>query len=163
MLLYSCIPPDWQWSISSYIPVSDKSNWLTDFLLMNLSVIALVAVECYAAAMMDAKKHDEQCSVWVQYLIEASLLPVRMLSEGCCDERAGTVRSSSEASDIEMNPMGGSVQCSDAGDASSAIATESTSERKYSWKRGGRALDRVARTLVPTIYVIVLAVMLSAS
>lgn len=167
--------------MASELPVAQSSNWLGRFLLLCTMFIAGSCVVCYLSSIMYAQKHTTNIPLWGKYLIDVSLLDNIFSKARTCDrqlrddnkettELRGEIELSTAAAKEDgetgeirsnsCNPMvghHGELQAAQA-QHRSPVAQE---DEKYTWIRASRALDRVAKIMLPLLFFIILAVQLA--
>jgi len=134
---------------------------------MNLSFVAACAAECYLSAMMAAVKHDDKVPPWLVVFIDISLCRMHTL-RWWKHESAGPatdVEVSSSSPSVELNSLNnGAISSSGVEKAPGPdchVDLDPVDEEKYTWSRGSRALDRMARLVIPLLYAIIIGVMFS--
>lgn len=130
---------------------------------------------------MAAKKHDSDLPMWVKYLIDLSLLHRRFRENHGDGEPTRDAHVEVELSELKKamedadvcnndkvieslsNPMNTPAQGVDtvpAMNSGSPTPTLHHKARVYTWKRGSRALDRLARVVIPGVFIAVVSIWL---
>ena len=151
----------------------------------------MTTVQCYLSAVMAGRKHGLYCPPWVKYLIDVSVfwefigpnrkpLPwphssskpssqspsstaddgVQMRTKSTSGDELGeeVYGPLSDAASIAAKGLSGSFQQATSMREDAEVLG---SKERYSWERGSRAFDRIARIVLPTVFVLFAAVWLS--
>jgi hypothetical protein len=98
-----------QWSMSAQVPVTDKTTWLSEYLIMNMLFIALVAAETFVSIVLTRQKNQNDVPPWVVKLVRLSLLqfyePPPIQSSSHERDRASMPQSNINNSNNSNNPL----------------------------------------------------------
>jgi hypothetical protein len=119
---------------------------------------------------MAAAKHDDAVPRSIEILIEISLyhLHLRRMWEqrsgvnSTWGRAASASRPTEKEAGSEMKSINTVAESSSSVDEARGASVGSLKDRNgeaYTWSRGSRALDRLARLIIPVLYVVVVAVM----
>lgn len=172
--------------------MSEQITWLARFANGCLTFIALVSAECYFAGYILSKKDNSDVPQWIKILIKISLLHTMFmrnkktstnsssgLSSGGVEmhsHASPSPSSTTSATESTLNPvLGGGNEDSGGSSIDHKVFSEGKenkegretapvcdNEMMFSWERGRRALDRIARVVLPLAFVIFLIVFFTA-